>query len=412
MKIKVLAISHMYPSDFNRIFGIYVQELIKKLVQQNCEVKVVSPVPKMPFLVKYFKNKWKNYSKIPLKTVCEEAKIYHPRYLEFPKNLFFSSSGKRMYTGIEKLVDEIYENFKFDIVHAHFLFPDGYTGMKIAQKYKKPLIVTIYGSDILIFPYRSKKSFNNTAEILKESSKIIAFGENIENKCLEEFNISKEKIKVLYNGYDPGKFDFNKSKRKREKENIKILFVGNMLETKGIFDLLKAITIIREQNYKLFKKILWTFIGDGDDIKKLKKQIQKYHLQNNVKIVGRIPHQETAQYMNNSDFIILPSWSEGVPTVLVEAMACGLPVIATTVGEIPKMVNQNTGILVQPKAPIDLANGIISATSKKWDNKLINDSVKDWTWDKNAQKNIEIYKEVLNYGKEKNLHFDFGSSRF
>jgi len=123
--------------------------------------------------------------------------------------------------------------------------------------------------------------------------------------------------------------------------------------------------------------------------------VNAYDFNDTVEIVGQIPHKKIAEYMKNADFIILPSWSEGLPTVLVEAMACGLPVIATNVGGIPEIINKDVGILVEPKNPEKLAKGIMYAISKKWDRRLISDYIKNYTWEKNAEKTIEVYEEVL-----------------
>jgi hypothetical protein len=397
--IKVLAISHLYPSAFDKMSGIFIEEQAKNLIQQNCEIIVIAPTPITPILIRYFKKKWVDYSKIPFKTISGKIEIYHPRYLEFPKNLSFASSGERVYLGIRKLVDKIYRNFKFNLVHAHSILPDGYAGVKIAQKYKKPLIVGVYGSDLLISPYRNKKTFINTLGTLKKASMITTVSQHLKDNCIEKFGIPEKKIRAICVGYDPNKFYFSENQPRQKEENIRILFAANVLKTKGIFDLLEAMVIIRKQNPELFKKISWIFVGYGDDMGKFKKQIKKYNLEKNVKIVGRVPHQQIRQYMDNTDFIILPSWSEGTPVVLVEATACGLPVIATGVGGIPEIINQNSGILVKPRMPIELAKGIILAVSKKWDYKTISNLAKNWTWTQNAQKTIEVFKGALNYEK-------------
>jgi len=171
--MKILIISHMYPSTFNEVNGIFVHQQVKEFKKQGCKVKVVSPIPWTPFPIKYLSKKWKKYSEIPQKMIWEGIEVYYPRYLEFPKALFFASSGKRMYKGFKKTIKEIYRDFRFDIIHAHVALPDGYAGMLIAQNYKKPLVVTIHGQDFQQTIYRGKKCKKNIEEVINYSKKTI-----------------------------------------------------------------------------------------------------------------------------------------------------------------------------------------------------------------------------------------------
>ncbi len=154
--MKILIISHMYPSAFNEITGIFVHQQVKELIKQGCQVEVICPVPATPFPIKYLSKKWRKYSEIPQNTRLEGVKIFYPRYLSFPRAFFFENSGKMMYRGIKKVVNNIYnKGFKFDLIHAHVALPDGYAGMKIAKKYKKPLVVTIHGQSFHTIIFRN-----------------------------------------------------------------------------------------------------------------------------------------------------------------------------------------------------------------------------------------------------------------
>ena len=392
--MKVLVISHMYPSIFNEVTGIFVHEQVKALVAKGIEVQVISPVPWVPFPINYLSAKWKSYSIIPDRTVYEGINIWYPHYLTFPRSWFFASLGQRMYLGIRELVTKIYRDFQFDLIHAHALIPDGFAGILVRKKIGIPLIVTIHGSDLLIYPYRNKLIFSHSLKVLKKASRFITVSYQLKNKCYNEFNVSEEKIKVIPNGYDHKTFNFKP--KKKANDQLVILFVGNIIKAKGIFDLLNAIVIIRKLNQNMYKRIFWVIVGQGDDMVEFKKCSRDFNIDNAIKIIGQVPHKKISEYMKNADFIILPSWTEGLPTVLVEAMACGLPVIASKVGGIPEIINKDIGVLVEPKNPEELAKGVINAISKGWDRQFIKEHAKDYTWEKNAEKTIELYKEVLN----------------
>ncbi|MBA7576799.1 putative teichuronic acid biosynthesis glycosyltransferase TuaC [subsurface metagenome] len=398
--MKVLIISHMYPSASNQVSGIFVAEQVKKLARQGCEVKIISPIAWTPFPVKYLSKKWESYSQIPLEEEREGIKVYYPRQITFPSARLFEHSGSFMYYGIKKLVQTIYESFKFDLVNAYTILPDGFSALLLKKKIDVPIVITILGDDLLVYPYRNKWIFMNTRRTLAKATKIIAVSKHLKDRAVDEFGISEEKITVIYTGHDEK--NFNLDERKQQEPSIKnILFLGNIIESKGVFDLLKAISIIRNSDEKLFKRLSWRFVGKISDKEKLTNFLNVYKLRNNVEVVGEVPRDEVAKYMKRADFFILPSWSEGMPVTLLEATACGLPVIATNVGGIPEVVNENTGVLVEPKKPQELACGIISALSRNWDRESIGEYAKKYTWEKNAEKTLGVYQEVLQ-GKNEN----------
>ena len=399
--MKILILSHMYPSRFNEVSGIFVHQQVKELREQGCEVKVISPVPWTPFPINKLKEKWKDYSRIPIYEERERISINHPRYLTFPKSYFFEYSGYFMYLGIKNILRKIYKHFSFNLIHAHALLPDGFAGTLLKKKIGVPLIVTIHGSDLLIYPYRNKGTFSYSLKVLNKASKIITVSSQLKNKCYNEFNVSEEKIKVIPNGYNHRIFNFKPTDFNKRKVNNRfiILFIGHIIKAKGIFDLLNAIEIIRKLDQNIYKKISWVIVGKGADMVEFKKRLNTFNINNDIKVVGQVPHEKISKYMKNADFIILPSWSEGLPATLVEAMGCGLPIVATKVGGIPEIINKDIGILVEPKSPEGLAKGIMNAISMDWNRQLISEYAKSYTWKKNAEKTIKIYKEALNSEK-------------
>ena len=392
--MKVLIISHMYPSTANQVAGIFVAEQVKELVRQGCEVKVISPVAWTPFPIKYLSKKWKSYSEIPLSEEREGVKVYYPRYLSFPRAGLFEYSGYFMYYGIRKLIKNIYQDFKFELINAYTILPDGFSALLLERKINVPLIITILGSDLLIYPYRNKRIFMNTNRALAKAIRIIAVSQHLKDKAVDEFGIPEEKIAVIYTGHDAKSFNLNDRKQEGESP-INVLFLGNIIEFKGVFDLLRAMTIIRNSDKELFKKLLWRFVGKITDEEKFMRFLNAHKLKDNTEVVGQVPHDDVAKYMKRADFFVLPSWSEGMPVALLEAMACGLPVIATNVGGIPEIVNEDTGVLVEPKKPRELARGIMSALSKNWDRKFIGEYAKNYTLEKNAEKTLGVYRKVL-----------------
>jgi len=105
--MNILHISHLYPVYYDLFWGKAVHNLIKSIASQGCKVQVVSPVPYTPFPINYLSKGWKLYSKIPNYEIIEGIEVYRPRYVAFPRALYFSSSGVRMYHGIKRLIKDL-----------------------------------------------------------------------------------------------------------------------------------------------------------------------------------------------------------------------------------------------------------------------------------------------------------------
>ena len=396
--MKILIISHMYPSTFNEVNGIFVHQQVEELRGQGCEVKVISPVPWTPFPINYISKKWKKYSEIPQKMVWEGIEIYYPRFLSFPKALFFASSGSRMYKGIKGTVAGIYKDFKFDIIHSHVALPDGYCGMLIAKEYKKPLVVTIHGQDFQHTIFKNKKCKVNIEKTINSSKKVIVVSDKLKKIGENLLKINKEKVTVIPNGINLEDNVNEKSILLREYENKKIILsVSHLKKSKGIQLNLKAIS----KNIKKYNNLFYIIVGSGKEKGELEKFSKQLCIQNNVEFVGEIPHKKVMEYMSICDIFSLPSYNEGFGVVYLEAMANGKPVIGVKGQGIDSIVeHKKNGMLVKPK-DIDSLNKALTylienpQVAKKMGERARKLILENYTWKKNAEKTLKVYQEVL-----------------
>jgi len=395
--MKILIISHMYLSTFNKI-SFFTHQQVRELKQQGHDVKVIVPLPWTPFPLKYFSKKWNDYLSVPRKITWDGIEVYYPRYLEFPKGLFFASSGKRMYSGIKKIVSKIYKNFKFDIIHAHVALPDGYAGMILAKKYKKPLIVTIHGQDFQQTIHKNKKCKKKIEEVINFSAKTIIVSNKLKKIGEKKLNIDCRKLVTVPNGINIDDIYQQESDLIKKYKNKKIILsVSNLIKIKGIDCNLKAIAQLKEK----YPDIVYLIIGDGPERKALEELIRNLNIINNVEFLGQLPHKKVMQHMSICDVFSLPSWKEGFGVVYLEAMIHGKSVIACQ-GEGPEdfIKNKETGILVKPKDIESLVRAIDFLLSNLWKAKEIGDRAKklvleNYTWKKISQKLQEVYKEAL-----------------
>jgi len=397
--MKVLVISHMYPSTFSKVYGIFVHKQVKALVNKGVKVKVVSPIPWTPFPINCLSKKWNRYSKISQKMIYEGIEIYYPRYLVFPKTLFFASSGERMFNGIQETVRKIYKNFKFDIVHSHDALPDGYAGLKISQKYKKPLIITIHGKDFQQTIFKNNKYKKIVKNIIDFSAKIIIVSEKLKNIGKNNLKIHPSKMIKISNGINLNDICRNiKGSIGEYRKKRLILSVSYLKKIKGIDLNLQAIAKLKGK----YPDIIYLIIGEGKERKQLEKLVKELNLQNMVIFIGEVSHCKAMQYMALCDILSLPSWNESFGVVYIEAMAHGKPVIGCQGEGIEDFVeHKKTGLLVKTRDVDSLVEALDFLLShpdkaKEIGNRARRFVLKDYTWEKTAEKTIKVYKEVLN----------------
>lgn len=395
--MKILVMSHMYPSAFNEIGGIFVHQQVKELQRQGCEVKVISPVPRTPFPIKYFSKKWKRYSEIPHKMIWEGIEVYYPRYLGFPKALFFASSGKRMYFGIRKLIGELHKDFKFDIIHAHVALPDGFAAMMVNRSYHKPLVVTIHGQDLYITLYRNASCKKALAEVFEQANKVVIV--SIRLKEIAKANIGfPEKLVVISNGVTAEEVSPRKSVLASKYAGCRVIIsVSSLITRKGLDLNIKAISQLAMK----YPNLRYVVIGAGPEMSSLRQLACDLNLERQVEFLGQLPHEKVMEYMSVADIFSLPSWNEAFGVVYIEAAAHGKCVIACEGEGIGDVIENNiTGLLVKPKDVECLIEAIDSLLKNPQKAQEIGERAKklvleNYTWAHNAQRNIEVYKQIL-----------------
>ncbi len=396
--MKILVISHMYPSTYNEVAGIFVHEQAKALQEKGIEIRVISAVPWTPFPINIISNKWKRYSKIPKYKDWEGIPVWYPRYLTFPKAYLFESSGERMYKGIKKIVSKIYIDFKFDLIHAHSALPDGYAAMKLAEDFNVPFIVTIHGQDLYITANKNIKCLIALKKVFKQAKKIILVSNELKKIAKNNIEFGDNTV-VIGNGIPINKIYSTKEYHlDTNNKNIILLSVSYLIERKGIDLNLVAFSKLKNK----YPNLKYLIVGDGIEKKKLQELSRELGIYDKVEFLGMLTHDEVIKQMSRADIFSLPSWNEAFGVVYIEAMACGKPVIGCRGEGIEDFVeNGKTGMLVNPKDVDSLAEAmdyLLSNPDKAREigaraRKLV---LENYTWEKNAEKTIKVYQEVLN----------------
>jgi glycosyltransferase involved in cell wall biosynthesis len=254
---------------------------------------------------------------------------------------------------------------------------------------RKPYIIWAQGSDVYL-PDRLTKVISKI--VLKNASIVIALSEDMKSKMT---NIcEKDKIIILQNGIEPEKFrDFKREPNNNIKKTI--LFVGTLRSVKGVNYLIEAMAIISTK----LSTIDLLIVGDGPERAKLETLVKELNLQNCTHFEGKVSNEKIPEYMERADLFVLPSLSESFGIVNLEAMASGLPIVATNVGGLPEVVkNGENGLLVEPRNSKALAEKVLLLLDNiDLYNKIssINkENAKNYSWDKIAEKLEAVYRRI------------------
>ncbi|MCX7904016.1 MAG: glycosyltransferase [Caloramator sp.] len=390
--MKVLIVSHLYPNDANRISGIFVHYQVKELIKQGAEVRVISPVPYAPYILSFFNKKWKEYSKIPRYCEIDGVRVYHPRYIVFPRLMLYKYYGYNMLLSINFLIKKLYKNFKFDIIHSHVAFPEGFCGSILKRKYKVPHVVTIHGQDLQYTIKKGREFEKIIFDVLKDADSVITVSNKLKNLISDE--LLKNKVKIISNGVN---IEDIENAKEFEHKKIDILSVSNLYKSKGIDLNILAVKKLIEEGYDVYYYV----IGDGPERERLQRLAVENDLERNIIFLGRLCNREVLRYMKTAKIFCLPSYEEGFGIAYIEAMASGKPAIAIKGQGIEDAIKDGyNGLLVNPNVDEIYAalKGLIDNEDLRLSlGKRAKDTVyQGFTWQSSAKKLINIYKSLIN----------------
>jgi len=307
-----------------------------------------------------------------------------------PTNYGYKKLGDQQLKIVNKIITK--NKLDFDLIHSHFTWTSGYVGKKLKEIYEVPFILTVHeNQEWFLKEYHSK--FEKIYDTWGSANAIIRVNK-IDIPLLEQFN---KNIYYIPNGFSKEKFfRIDKTKAKNDlgiANEKKVLFsLGLLIERKGFQYLIDAIkeVIVTHDN------ILCIIGGQGKIRTYLERKIKNLSLADYVKLVGFIPDKNVNLWMNAADIFVLPSLSEGTPTVLFEALGCGKPFVGTTVGGNSEIINsEDYGLLGKPADARDLAEKIVKSLDKKWDDEKIMEYSENFTWTKIVEQISDVYKKFI-----------------
>lgn len=391
--MKVLIISNAFPNSGEETRGIFTFQIVKAL-QKKCDVEVIAPLPWIPPFRKTATISRYPHTNVPQKEDIGNITVHHPRYLVIPKILGFMHAAF-MFFPLLKLVKELDRHDKIDLINVHWIFPDGVAAAWIGKKLHKPVILTALGCDINLYPTMMLRRIQ-ISRALKTADYITTVSSDLKDRIVS-LNIPVKKVKVISNGVDLDLFQIMNKKEVRTKLGIPtdravILTVGSQDEVKGTKYLIEAFHMM---SMKMESPPLLLCIGDGPLRLSLVSRVNHFGGGNDILFLGRKPHSDIPLWMNAADLFCLPSLREGYPNVVLEALACGIPVVASDVGAIPEIIDDSNGRTCRKGDPRDLSRQLIEALKTSWIRGTIREAVKDNDWEHCANGYYKMYRKIL-----------------
>ena len=251
-----------------------------------------------------------------------------------------------------------------DAVLSYWLYPDAYGALSVARRLGIPIVVGARGSDLKA---RDAISRFLAGSVARKADHLIVVSKDLERVAVRRCGVRPDRVSVIPNGCNSSIFQRRDKRAARAKLGIAtearlLLYVGRLVPEKGLRELVLAAKQLCESG----NAVQLALIGDGpmrEELRSATSAATGY----SIRLLGGQDPAAVAGWMAASDMVVLPSYSEGHPNVLIEALACGRPVVATPVGGISEIVDESSSVLVAPRDAKALARGIREAFERDWD---------------------------------------------
>ncbi len=330
--MRILLFSSLFPNAAQPNLGLFVETRLRQTLQRSdLQAHVVAPVPWFPFSSSRF-GAYAKFAQAPASEAKDGLQIEHPRYFVIPK-VGMSLTPRLMYRGALKTVTRLCAEQDFDLIDAHYFYPDGVAAAMLAKRLKLPLVITGRGTDLNVIPdYPRPRGMILAAA--RQAAELVTVSQALKER-LVSLGVPETKVTVLRNGVDLARFQPLDREACRQSLGLPgplLLCVGNLVALKGHDLVIRAMQQLPGLHLAI--------VGSGPLRGDLENLIAELGLTDRVRLVGQVPQAELKRYYSAADALVLASSREGWANVLLESMACGTPVAATPVSGTPELITE------------------------------------------------------------------------
>ena len=390
--MRILTFSSLYPNARQPSHGIFVENRLRHLraYAPDLEVRVVAPVPWFPFSSPRF-GSYAQYAGVAAEEQRHGVSVLHPKYPVIPK-IGMQFAPWSMYRFARGAVRRLRDGgFDFDLIDAHYFYPDGVAAMWLASEFDRPFVVTGRGTDLNLIPrYPGPRA--KIRQVAAAASHMITVAAALQD-YLHDMGVSGEKLSVLRNGVDLQFFQ-PPDDRAALRETLgfsdrpTLLSVGHLIERKGHHLVIEAMRELPEADLLI--------AGDGPELAALQGLVEQWSLGERVIFAGRLSQEELRQHYQAADALILASSREGWANVLLESMACGTPVVATPVDGTPEVVaGPAAGQLTEDRSAAAIVRATRALIADMPERQATRRYAEGFSWDATSRGQLEIFERAI-----------------
>jgi glycosyltransferase involved in cell wall biosynthesis len=354
--LRIAVVTRYFPSSAEPWQGRSAYQTLRVLARQ-AEVRVFFPNAAYPF---WLRPRSRSYNALDPSFSPPDVKASYYDYSALP----LVSRPFNGWMAARALLPHV-RGFAPDLIFSCFLYPEGYAALKIGKTLAVPVVAMSIGSDINLIG--DPISALHTRAVLREADFLVTVSGDLRRKAVA-MGAPPEKARAILNGCDLAVFHVKDRPEARQRLHIDpaaeaVVYIGRMDVKKGLRELVDATASLHPQRPELHVYL----VGEGPDRHVIESAIQTRNATGYIHALHGCASDDVAVWMAAADLITLPSYMEGCPNVVLEALACGRPVVATNVGGIPELMNDECGCLVPPRDPAALAHALASVLDRTWD---------------------------------------------
>lgn len=393
--VRILTFSTLYPSSVRPGHGIFVETRLRELLASGkVESRVVAPVPWFFSTHPRFGD-FARMARTPLRETHNGIDVQHPRYLLPPKvgmHIAPVSLALGARPALKKLLGEGYD---FDVIDAHYYYPDGVAAALLARHFNKPFTVTARGTDLNLLPRYFLPRHMMQWAASRASASIGVCSALVD--VLRAWNIPRERLYVMRNGVDLKRFHPVAQDQARAELGLEgaplMVSVGYLIERKGHHIAVDALAKLLPTH----PAARLVIIGDGEERDKLRTLCQRLGVAARVTFTGVLPNAELFRWYSAADIMVLASSREGWANVLLESMACGTPVVAARIWGTPEVVASDVaGRLVDQRDGDAFARTIARLLLDYPDRAGVRAYAEKFSWQNTTDAQLALFDQIAN----------------
>jgi glycosyltransferase involved in cell wall biosynthesis len=388
--VRLLTLTTLFPSAARPRHGIFVETRLRRLLATNAvSATVVAPVPWFPSGAGVF-GEYGVLARTPRAERRDGIQVVHPRYFMLPKVGMAIQPGALAWTAGREIARLERGGLQFDLIDAHYFYPDGVAAAIVARRLGKPFVVTARGSDINHIA-RLEGPRRRIVAAAQAAGRVIAVSRALKD-AMVELGIDPDRIVVLRNGVDLELFrpvDRAEARRALDLTAAKVaVSVGNLVPEKGHELFIEALASL--------PGVAGLIVGGGPEHGRLSELIRRRGVASRIRIVDEMPQERLRTVYSAADALVLASSREGWPNVLLEAMACGTPVVAAAVGGVREIVSEPVaGRVLESPDGAAIAAALTRLLAAPPDRLAVRGHAERFGWDEVVRGQLDVFQTVL-----------------